>query len=317
MRMKTKLNILLSLLTVLVIGLVVSCDKVENPYPVKQKGELDESLYPGNFSDYVYPTFLPNTNTNRNVMLEDFTGHKCIFCPAAADTAHKLAEDFEDRVFVSTIHSGPNGLEGFQSYSSAPFTYNFTNDIGLIIGRYIGGLPSSGFEGNPKGTMNRKLYSSKYAQSANKWRVATQTILTENDLKVNLQAEVNYFEETKGAFIHIEADVLDNNLDKNNIGIVLAFLEDSIVKPQLYPSGSPYPNNTNDNYVHRDLLKLHLNGELTGTGLGDKFLKDGKYYFNYSFKIEQPYTAENAHFLIYAVDKVTSEIYQVIKIDIK
>ena len=83
----------------LFIGLVAatgltSCDKVENIYPEGvSSSELDWSLYPdGDSTHYVdvanaWPTFTANTNSDRNVLIEDFTGHKCVFCPAAADLA--------------------------------------------------------------------------------------------------------------------------------------------------------------------------------------------------------------------------------------
>ena len=70
---------------------IFSCDKVDNAYPAQTyTGGLDPTLYPGNITDYVVPTFSPNTNTNRNVLIEDFTGHTCIFCPDAAAEAHNL-----------------------------------------------------------------------------------------------------------------------------------------------------------------------------------------------------------------------------------
>ena len=80
------------LLFIIVLGGVFySCDHVKNPYPPEVNLELDTTLYPGLWSDYEnneWPTFSQNTNTNRNVLIEDFTGHKCVFCPAAADLAH-------------------------------------------------------------------------------------------------------------------------------------------------------------------------------------------------------------------------------------
>lgn len=303
--------------SLIIVAGLFSCDKIDNPYPPKLEGELDQSLFPGNFADYPWPVFQENTNTDRNVLVEDFTGHKCVYCPAAGDTAHLLKEDYEGRVFVSTIHSGPTGPEAFQDFSSAPFTYNFTNPIGTTIARYIAGLPSSGFSGNPRGSISRRIYNNNIAFAANQWRAAAVALMDQNDLKVNLQAVVNYYPETDGAFIHIEAEVLDASLDPSNLGLVVGFYEDSIVKPQLYPSTSPYPNHINDNYVHHDLLKSHLNGDVNGTTLVEKYRENGKYRLDYSFKIVAPYTAENAHFLIYVVDKTTSEVYHVIKKKVK
>ena len=74
---------------------------MKNPYPPEVNLELDTTLYPGLWSDYEnndWPIFSENTNTNRNVLIEDFTGHKCVFCPAAADLAHALHEADPSRV---------------------------------------------------------------------------------------------------------------------------------------------------------------------------------------------------------------------------
>lgn len=47
--------------------------------------------YPYNFSD-PSSNWTTNLNTNRNVLLEDYTGHYCTGCPTAAAEA-KLIED--------------------------------------------------------------------------------------------------------------------------------------------------------------------------------------------------------------------------------
>ena len=93
------------LLTFSIIGLLLcSCDHVDNPYPPQINIDLDTTLYPGLWSDYEnndWPSFDENTNVNRNVLVEDFTGHKCVFCPAAADLAHDLHMDNPTRVYTA------------------------------------------------------------------------------------------------------------------------------------------------------------------------------------------------------------------------
>jgi hypothetical protein len=299
-----------------------SCDKVENAYPADPNADLDESLYPGDWSAYVFPTFSDNPNTQRNVLIEDFTGHKCVYCPAAADAAHDIQKADPSRVFISTIHTGPSGKENFQSTSepsstSADFSYDFTNLISVTIGQYFGELAGSGFSGNPSGTVSRKSYSGKICMSFNDWQNAVNAVFNENDLKVNLQSELNYYEETKGVFLHLEVDLKDLTIDPTNIGLVVALYQDSIVKPQLYPAGTPDTYKGADtNYVHRDLLKAYINGGFLGKTLEEsKKAENGKYYYDYSIQLETdfPYDKDNCHFLIYAVDKTTAEIYQVIK----
>lgn len=286
-----------------------SCDKVDNAYPpVTFSGGLDPALYPGNITDYVMPTFGPNTNTNRNVLIEDFTGHKCTYCPAAADLAHSLEANNPGRVFISTIHSGPTGVGVFQTTSAPDYLYNFTNAVGLQIGIYFGAIPGSGFDGNPKGNISRAPDgTNKISLPAGEWTDATNNIISTNDLKVNVQSVVNYFPSTSGAFIHIEVAPLQTVA--NDLRLVVAFLEDSLVKPQ-----KMFDNSTNYTYVHRDLLISHINGEMSGEKItSNNLATNGNYYFDYSFKIPEDITVENSHLLIYVMDSQTKEIYQVIK----
>jgi len=63
-----------------------SCDKVSQPTIILTT--LDTTIYPGNFVEYEVPTFEPNTNTDRNILIEDYTGHRCGACPGAAIIAH-------------------------------------------------------------------------------------------------------------------------------------------------------------------------------------------------------------------------------------
>ena len=299
---------ILILCAIVVAGLSASCDKVTNAYPtdVFQSG-LDTNLYPGNFGDYVTPLFGANTNTNRNVLIEDFTGHQCTYCPPAAATAHSLEVSNPERVFVSTIHSGPTGITNFQETVAPTFTYDFTNPVSLEIGKFFGSYPNNSFGGNPSGNVSRIPGSNgSISSDKSEWPTKTTTLLNDNLLKVNIQSVVNYFPTTKGAFIHIEVENL--SAITNELRLVVAFYEDSIVKPQKDFSGTIY------DYVHRDLLKAHINGNMIGQKVDETSLNaNGKHYFEMSYKIPDEYTAENSHLLIYVFDKVTNEIYQVIK----
>ncbi|MGJ8661165.1 MAG: Omp28-related outer membrane protein [Bacteroidota bacterium] len=288
---------------------LIACDKVKNAYPPNLT-TLDIQLYPNDWSTYTFPVFTQNTNTTRNVLIEDFTGHKCTFCPAAAEIAHTLEEDNPGRVYVSTIHSGPAGDKtGFQATSSPNFEFDFTTPIGLAIGGYFGSISGSNFFGNPSGNVSRVKYSGNYGVSPSSWSNATNALLTANVLKVNLQAVVNYYDQTKGAFVHVEVDVLDPAL--TNLGLIVGFYQDSIIKPQV-----DGPNTVLD-YVHRDLLKTHINGDIFGETIKEeKKDANGKYYYDYSYRVPDEFPATNAHFLIYVVDKLTLEVYQVIKKEI-
>lgn len=292
---------------------IASCTKeIENPYPETVSLELDTTLYPGLWSDYVaneWPTFTANTNTNRNVLIEDFTGHKCVFCPAAADLAHALHEANPTRVYTASIHSGPDGVGDFQTVSAPEYPVDFTNAQGVEIGLYFG-ANDGGFPGNPRGPINRVTSSGVIFQSPANWTSITNAQLSANDLKVNIQSKLNYFPSTKGAFLHTEVERLDATLA--NLGLVVYLIEDSLVGDQKMSD-----NSHNDSYIHRDIMRKCIDGRAFGRTITPSEFTDNKYYADYSFvvpnQLDDVYNPENMHLLIYVYDKVTFEIYQVVK----
>ena len=292
-------------------SLFVSCDHVKNPYPPEVNLELDTTLYPGLWSDYIneWPVFSQNTNTNRNVLIEDFTGHKCVFCPAAADLAHALHEADPSRVYIASIHAGPDGIGDFQSVSPPDYPLDFTNPEGVEIGLYFG-ENDGGFPGNPRGTVNR-FNNGTIFQSPTQWTSMVNDQLSSNNLKINIQSELNYYEETKGAFLHVELDPVDANVSEN-LGITVYLLEDSLVGDQKMSD-----NSHNSNYIHRDIHRGNLNSSAFGRPVSSEDLNGDKYYINYSFvvpnQLDGQYNASNMHLLIYAFNTETWEIYQVIK----
>lgn len=289
-----------------------SCDKVENPYPPSNQG--DYSLYPdgdsAHYAQNVWPTFTTNTNTDRNVLIEDYTGHQCIFCPAAADAAHQLELDNPGRVFISTIHTGASGqMEAFQEVTPPTFLIDFTNPEGFAIGKKFGfDWPGSPFVGNPFGSVSRADHGNGYpVLTAGSWSSATNAMITANDNKVNIQAVSNYYPSTRGLFLHAEVDVVDASLT-NQLNIVVHLLEDTLVAPQKYPSSTDY------NYVHRDIFRGSIDGFTFGQALNaSNITPSGTHELFYIYELPAGYDANNMHVLIYVRDAVTEEVYQVIK----
>lgn len=288
----------------------VACDKVENPYVVVPSTELNETLFPGNFEDYPWPVFTENTNTNRNVLVEDYTGHTCVFCPQAADIAHQLEVDNPGRVFVASIHAGPSatGVVGFQLLELPIYAHDFTNPVGKAYGIFFAN--GYGFSGNPRGTINRKVFNDFIFQSPNNWTSQTNTTLAENDLKVNLQSKINFYPTTRGAFVHTEVDVLEPISD--DLAVVTYFLEHSFVAPQKKQGVGDILD-----YNHHNVHRGNIDGLPWGRTLTDE-LKDanGKYYLDYSYQIPAQYDPSNCLIQVYVYNKTTLEILQVIEVPI-
>ena len=181
----------------------VSCDKVDQPNVIQTT--LDTTLYPGNFLDYVPPTFSQNTNTFKNALIEDYTGHQCTFCPAANDIAAQLETDNPGRVFVATIHAGADndGITGFQETNASG---SFTRDFTTVVGTEMAGsfyAQNVGFNANPKGCVNRLEEGGLFFLNSPDWGGKVDEVLAQAP-DINLQAESNYFPSTNGLFLHVE-----------------------------------------------------------------------------------------------------------------
>ncbi len=302
-----------------------SCDKIDNPYEKADIMELDSTLFPGNWvqldtaifpgnwADYAendYPVFTENTNTDVNVLVEDYTGHLCSNCPLAADEAHSIHQAHPNRVFIASIHVDPNAQLGFQaSFPENPkYFTDFTNPDGIAYGETFG----SGFNflGNPSGTVNRKTVGGKMFDSQGTWQSRADAILSANNLKVNIQSVFNYFESTGGGFLHTEFEKKVN--DPLKLNAVVYVIEDSLITWQTMPD-----NSDNEFYVHRDIHLGSIDNHPWGVNVFDTDAKAGdKAVLDYSYMLPTDIDKENLHFLIYIYDVDTYEILQVIKQEI-
>jgi hypothetical protein len=306
MKKYTTLFVLSSLFALVFLG----CDKVEFPYQQQATIKLDTTLYPGLWQDYLdneYPVFPNNTNTLRNALLEEYTGHLCNNCPTAATVAKQLHEANPNRVFVAKIHADPGSLLGFQSFNpnGSSFYTDHTNPEGIIYGKEF----ESGFNftGNPSGNVNRKFMDGKMFDLYGTWQTRVTDILNSSDLMVNMQSVFNYFPATNGGFLHLEIEKLTS--DEIPMKVVSYVIQDTLVDWQLMPNNTPNPD-----YIHR---WKHL-GSIDGNAWGvDIFPADApageKMILDYSYALPSNLAKENMQFLLYVYHVETYEILQVIR----
>lgn len=295
-------NIFLVLLLAII---AISCDKIDNPYPPGPDTELNTALFPGNWSDYPWPTFSDGFPTDRNIVLEDYTGHKCVFCPAAATVANDIGAADSNRVFVISIHTSPGGMGPFQE-TDAEYTNAFANETAIAYGKEF--QSGYGFDANPAGTISRKKFNNIMFQNASDWSNLIAQVKSENDVKVLLTASSNFYTETRGLFVHALIDIKNENPE--NLRIVAQFVENKVVGKQKFPAGQH-----DDEYVFHNTLRETLDNAPFGQLLANKTPNaDGKYQFDYSYQIPVNYEPSNCHVIVYVMYKDTYEILQAVKI---
>ncbi|MDF3027972.1 MAG: hypothetical protein K0S23_2279 [Fluviicola sp.] len=304
--------------TAVLATVIASCDKVRNAYPTNPVSTtLDWSLYPdGDSAHYVaqglWPTFTANSNTQRNVLIEDFTGHQCVNCPASTANMEQLIATNPEHIFGLAIHAGPTGLTGFQVTSSEYPTVLYS-DAGIETGKHFGqDIPGSTFLGNPAFCVNRTKANNQFTSNAGAAIANKTNTCLASSIRINIQAVSNYFPSTRGLFLHTEVDKIDASIT-SDLAVVVCLVEDSLIAPQLVPT-SMDPDGKDEDYIHRDIFRGTIDGRtfgkvLTASDLGT----NGKYFVSYSYQLPAQYNADNMKLYIYVYDKTTEEIYQVIE----
>lgn len=189
--------------------------------------------------------YVSTTPSNRNVIIEEFSGISCSWCPEGQRVANEICDANPDRVWAVNIHAG----------SLSPTAYpNLQCPDGIAIHDFFS--PSS----YPSGVVNRQ---SDNAFTWYFWEEDTNSQLSELS-EVNIGGEVSIDYGTRTATIVVEVYYTADSPESTNY-LTVAMLQDSILGPQ---SGS-YHNPAQvigDQYCHMHILRDIVNGEGT---LGD------------------------------------------------
>ena len=193
---------------------------------------------------YVEPT-VPNNSVSRCVLLEDFTGQRCVNCPKANDEIHALQQQYgADSVIAVAIHSGPLGF-----HTNAKF-------LGLSTDTGDEYYDHWGLEYQPVGLVNRHG-----AVNYTDWAATVKEELARPaPLTMEVEADI------KGDKVDILLKMMGT--DGTTTGkLQIWLLEDGITAMQLMPDGT-----ANSGYVHNHVLRTPVNG----TWGEDITLKEGE-----------------------------------------
>ncbi|MEO9531039.1 MAG: Omp28-related outer membrane protein [Crocinitomicaceae bacterium] len=297
---------------IIAIMFLGSCDKVADP--IIPEIELDTTIYPGNWIDYQFPTFPVNSNTQRNVLLEDYTGHRCPNCPDANWIAKGIEDQNSDNVIVVSVHAAPGGLSSFQETASDcgqpsnpndKYCTEFYCDESIEYGQFFAN--GYGFFGNPMGTINRIDFTdTEMFMLSNGWAAKTNQVLTENDLKINIQAISNYYPSTNGVYLHSEVEVVED-LNEEEIGVAVHVVEHEAIDWQ------DSLGTALQFYKHHNILRGSLGDDPWGQIIAGDLASGTKINLDYSYKLPAGYANSDLFFVIYTYNVSTKEIYQVIK----
>ncbi len=179
--------------------------------------------------------YVSTTPANRNVILEEFTGRNCQYCPDGHAIANQISANNPGRFWAINVHAG-----GY-----APTSYpNFNTTDGTAL---AGGFSIDGY---PTGVVNR---STPAGQSRGAWEsLANQQMNQAAECNVAGVAIVNPM--TRLATITVEVYYTGNSSADENF-LTVAMLQDSILGSQSGGSTWNPDQMIGNQYVHMHILR--------------------------------------------------------------
>lgn len=196
------------------------------------------------------PTPTDETTFAKNILIEDFTGQRCVNCPKGALTIEQLQNsDFGDRIVAVGIHSGPFGKNaaGTKLLPLATQTGCDYYDYWKV-------------EGQPGALINR---SKPVLYNVLDWTTEVGKLLTaKSNLDMDVEAKMN----GDKIDITISEKAIDDVLGKLQVWVI----EDGITGIQTIPNApDENPEWTGGNkhdYVHNHVFRTAVN-----SAMGDDF----------------------------------------------
>ena len=177
---------------------------------------------------------VPHAKISRAVLVEDFTGQRCVNCPNAATEIERLQEEYgRENVIAVAIHSGP------LAFYSTDKVLGLRTSLGDVYYDYwrVEAEPSGLIDRNG-GVMLLDKWASKIYQEL------------QLDAPVELTAKAQISD--NGLIeIGIEYLTVEDFTGKLQVWIT----EDGIIAPQMLPDGT-----LNKDYVHNHVLRSAVNG---------------------------------------------------------
>jgi hypothetical protein len=191
-------------------------------------------------------TIVSTSPENKKVVLEEFTGIHCVYCPQGHAIAQAIQDANPGNAFLVNIHVGSFSVPtGNEPDFRTPYGTAIANQSGLI--------------GYPAATVNRHNFpgleqgsSGTTAINRNNWTNAANQILGASSyVNVGVEADINV--STNELVVHVEAFYTGNSPQGTNL-LNVALLQNNTLGPQT-------GGNMGNEYVHQHRLVDMITGQ--------------------------------------------------------
>ena len=237
--------------------------------------------------------FVPSGH-GKTVLIKDFTGVRCVNCPAAAEAVHELQHEIgEDHVIIMSVHAG---------YLAQPVGQfpDFTTPEGTA---WYGDNSS-----NPLFSVDHVALTDGNTLYVEQVDTPLSDALAEQQT-FEIFTAVSYDEESR--LLNMEADVVAVAEVDGDFHVTMCILEDSIVGRQVVPGG------VDTAYVFRNVFRGTVNGADGDTFFNGQVYLNDEYIYKYSIELDPAYNDDQCYFMAYVYDKKDGKILQTALLKIK
>lgn len=186
-------------------------------------------------------TIVSTEPSNKNVILEEYTGVNCGYCPDGHRIGNEIMAENPGRAFAINIHQG-----GYAASYSTPWGDALAGQTGL--------------NGYPSGTINRHKFSgSNTALDRGSWKTKANVILAQAS-PVNVAAVVTIDTALRTMAVMVEAYYTANSAAATN-QLNVALLQDNILGNQQGGSNFNPSQVVGSKYRHMHMLRDLITGQ--------------------------------------------------------
>lgn len=242
--MNFKQNIILLFSALLFL---VSCEEIGPEIRLKDP-EINIELID---TTYLVST-LPNPQL-KNVLIEDFTGVRCVNCPKGHEQIELLQGEYPGRIVPVAMHS---------NFLADPYhdDQDLRSDAAQSLDQRLG--PSIA---KPTGAINRVELAGEMLLFINQWAQACENEINKSS-PLNIELS-NQADNTDEVFVKVKLIFLENVEEALSISVFL--LESDIEVTQLTPDGEV------EDYIHNHVLRKTLT-PFNGQNLGQDVFEPGR-----------------------------------------
>ncbi|MFK7934168.1 MAG: Omp28 family outer membrane lipoprotein [Saprospiraceae bacterium] len=237
----------------------------------------------------------------RKVLIEEFTGVRCVNCPQGSEEVENLRAIHGDNLIAVGIHAGSFS----QPYDES--TIDFQTEAGDAIINFLG-VPL----GYPSAVISRTVPEgrTRLQTGQSSWAGLIQQEL-EKETVIDLKIENNFQVADNELVTTIE--IIPTEDINEDLRLSVMVVETDIENTQLTPAGKQ------DDYLHRHNLRAMLTNS-TGDALSEKLLKDTPVERTYNFTIptaDVPWKPEDVSIIAFVHSGgATKEVLQVEEVKI-